>query len=145
MKDSLRTGVSRTNRVQVDRDRTIGFMGEDDGDKTSYKEMKTKMLKATAMRNPGTNPARNCFPTEVFIATQISTSGALGGMRTPKEPAEGRVIRFSLQSEGADIFVPLNVEELLKGTSHRSGRESVTVGSVRPATLAEPTAVRAGR
>jgi len=29
MKDSLRPGVSRTNRVQVDRDRTIGFMGEE--------------------------------------------------------------------------------------------------------------------
>ena len=29
MKDTLRPGVSRTNRVQVDRDRTIGFMGEE--------------------------------------------------------------------------------------------------------------------
>lgn len=29
MKDSLRPGISRTNRVQVDRDRTIGFMGEE--------------------------------------------------------------------------------------------------------------------
>jgi len=29
MKDSLRAGVSLVNRVQVDRDRTIGFMGEE--------------------------------------------------------------------------------------------------------------------
>lgn len=29
MKDSLRPGVSRTSRVVVDRDRTIGFMGEE--------------------------------------------------------------------------------------------------------------------
>jgi fluoroacetyl-CoA thioesterase len=29
MKDTLRPGVSRTNRVTVDRDRTIGFMGEE--------------------------------------------------------------------------------------------------------------------
>ncbi len=29
MKESLRPGVSRTNRVVVDRDRTIGFMGEE--------------------------------------------------------------------------------------------------------------------
>ncbi|HSM19409.1 MAG TPA: thioesterase family protein [Hyphomicrobiales bacterium] len=29
MKESLRPGVSRTNRVTVDRDRTIGFMGEE--------------------------------------------------------------------------------------------------------------------
>jgi fluoroacetyl-CoA thioesterase len=29
MKDSLRPGVSRVNRVQIDRDRTIGFMGEE--------------------------------------------------------------------------------------------------------------------
>ena len=29
MKDSLRAGVSTINRIQVDRDRTIGFMGEE--------------------------------------------------------------------------------------------------------------------
>jgi len=29
MKESLRPGVSRVNRVNVDRDRTIGFMGEE--------------------------------------------------------------------------------------------------------------------
>ena len=29
MKDSLRAGVSKVNRIQVDRDRTIGFMGEE--------------------------------------------------------------------------------------------------------------------
>ena len=29
MKASLRPGISRTNRIVVDRDRTIGFMGEE--------------------------------------------------------------------------------------------------------------------
>ena len=29
MKESLRPGVSRTNRVTIDKDRTIGFMGEE--------------------------------------------------------------------------------------------------------------------
>lgn len=29
MKESLRPGVSRINRIEVDRDRTIGFMGEE--------------------------------------------------------------------------------------------------------------------
>lgn len=29
MKESLRSGVSRVNRIEVDRDRTIGFMGEE--------------------------------------------------------------------------------------------------------------------
>ena len=29
MKDSLRPGVSRVGRIEVDRDRTIGFMGEE--------------------------------------------------------------------------------------------------------------------
>jgi len=29
MKESLRPGASRTNRIGVDRDRTIGFMGEE--------------------------------------------------------------------------------------------------------------------
>ena len=29
MKDSLRPGVSRVERITIDRDRTIGFMGED--------------------------------------------------------------------------------------------------------------------
>ena len=29
MKESLRPGVSLVNRIQVDRDRTIGFMGEE--------------------------------------------------------------------------------------------------------------------
>ena len=29
MKDSLRPGMSRVERITVDRDRTIGFMGED--------------------------------------------------------------------------------------------------------------------
>jgi len=29
MKESLRPGVSRTNRIKIDRDRTIGFMGEE--------------------------------------------------------------------------------------------------------------------
>jgi fluoroacetyl-CoA thioesterase len=29
MKDSLRPGVSRVSRIQIDRDRTIGFMGEE--------------------------------------------------------------------------------------------------------------------
>ena len=29
MKESLRAGVSKVNRIQVDRDRTIGFMGEE--------------------------------------------------------------------------------------------------------------------
>ena len=29
MKESLRAGVSLVNRIQVDRDRTIGFMGEE--------------------------------------------------------------------------------------------------------------------
>ncbi|HEX7562265.1 MAG TPA: LysR family transcriptional regulator, partial [Bradyrhizobium sp.] len=29
MKDSLRPGISRTNRVTIDKDRTIGFMGEE--------------------------------------------------------------------------------------------------------------------
>lgn len=28
MKDSLRPGISRTNRIVIDKDRTIGFMGE---------------------------------------------------------------------------------------------------------------------
>jgi fluoroacetyl-CoA thioesterase len=29
MKESLRSGVSKTMRIEVDRDRTIGFMGEE--------------------------------------------------------------------------------------------------------------------
>ena len=29
MKGSLRSGLSRVNRIEVDRDRTIGFMGEE--------------------------------------------------------------------------------------------------------------------
>jgi len=29
MKESLRPGVSRTSRIEIDRDRTIGFMGEE--------------------------------------------------------------------------------------------------------------------
>jgi fluoroacetyl-CoA thioesterase len=29
MKESLRPGVSRTNRIVIDRERTIGFMGEE--------------------------------------------------------------------------------------------------------------------
>jgi predicted thioesterase len=29
VKDSLRPGLSRVNRVEIDRDRTIGFMGEE--------------------------------------------------------------------------------------------------------------------
>ena len=29
MKDSLRPGLSRVNRIEIDRDRTIGFMGEE--------------------------------------------------------------------------------------------------------------------
>jgi predicted thioesterase len=29
VKESLRPGVSRTSRIEVDRDRTIGFMGEE--------------------------------------------------------------------------------------------------------------------
>jgi predicted thioesterase len=29
MKDSLRPGISRTNRVTIDKDRTIAFMGEE--------------------------------------------------------------------------------------------------------------------
>jgi len=29
MKPSLQTGVSMTRRIAIDRDRTIGFMGED--------------------------------------------------------------------------------------------------------------------
>jgi predicted thioesterase len=29
MKESLRRGVSRTNKVTIDKDRTIGFMGEE--------------------------------------------------------------------------------------------------------------------
>ena len=29
MKESLRPGISRTNRVTIDKDRTIGFMGEE--------------------------------------------------------------------------------------------------------------------
>ena len=29
MKDSLRSGVSRVERITIDRDRTIGFMGEE--------------------------------------------------------------------------------------------------------------------
>ena len=29
MKESLRPGVSRVSRIQIDRDRTIGFMGEE--------------------------------------------------------------------------------------------------------------------
>jgi len=29
MKDTLRPGISRTNRITVDRDRTIAFMGEE--------------------------------------------------------------------------------------------------------------------
>lgn len=29
MKESLRSGLSRVNRIEIDRDRTIGFMGEE--------------------------------------------------------------------------------------------------------------------
>ena len=29
MKQSLRTGLSKVNRIVIDRDRTIGFMGEE--------------------------------------------------------------------------------------------------------------------
>ena len=43
---------------------------------------------ASASRIPGTKPAMNCLPTEVPIATQNMTIGALGGIRIPSEPPE---------------------------------------------------------
>lgn len=49
---------------------------------------KTKTLKTNAMQMPGKKPAMNCLPTEVFMATQIMIMGALGGIRTPSDPAD---------------------------------------------------------
>src|SRR5512139_1945715 len=41
-----------------------------------------------AMNIPGKKPARNCFPTDVPIATHINTIGILGGIMTPRAPAD---------------------------------------------------------
>lgn len=119
MKGSLRPGVSRVNRIEVDRDRTIGFMGEEGrvfGTPNLVRdiEMTCRQLILdhgdAGEDSVGTDIAiKHLAPTLLGMTVEITTTVTA---------VEGRKVNFSVSAKD-------NIEQICSGTH---GRFVVDVG-----------------
>ena len=113
MKESLRPGVSRINRVEVDRDRTIGFMGEEGrvyG--TPYLVRDIEMTCRQLLLDQG-DAGEDSVGTDVAIKHLAPTLLGMSVEITAKVTAvEGRKITFEISAKD-------NLDQICTGTHGR--------------------------
>ena len=113
MKESLRPGVSRINRVEVDRDRTIGFMGEEGrvyG--TPYLVRDIEMTCRQLLLDQG-DAGEDLVGTDVAIKHLAPTLLGMSVEITAKVAAvEGRKITFEISAKD-------NLDQICTGTHGR--------------------------
>lgn len=113
MKGSLRPGVSRVNRIEVDRDRTIGFMGEEGrvyG--TPYLVRDIEMVCRQLILDHG-NAGEDSVGTDIAIKHLAPTLLGMTVVVTATVTAvEGRKINFNVSAKD-------NIEQICSGTHGR--------------------------
>lgn len=113
MKGSLRPGVSRVDRIEVDRDRTIGFMGEEGrvyG--TPYLVRDIEMVCRQLILDHG-NAGEDSVGTDIAIKHLAPTLLGMTVVVTATVTAvEGRKINFNVSAKD-------NIEQICSGTHGR--------------------------
>ena len=113
MKEGLRPGVSRINRVEVDRDRTIGFLGEEGrvyG--TPYLVRDIEMTFRQLLLDHG-DAGEDSVGTDVAIKHLAPTLLGMSVEITAKAAAvEGRKITFEISAKD-------NLDQICTGTHGR--------------------------
>jgi len=113
MKESLRPGISRVNRVEVDRDRTIGFMGE--GGRvygTPYLVRDIEMTCRQLILDHG-DPGEDSVGTDIAIKHLAPTLlGMSVEIMVTVTSVEGRKVMF-------DVSAKDNAEQICTGTHGR--------------------------
>jgi fluoroacetyl-CoA thioesterase len=119
MKGSLRPGVSRVNRIEVDRDRTIGFMGEEGrvyG--TPYLVRDIEMTCRQLILDHG-DAGEDSVGTDIAIKHLAPTLlGMIVEITATVTAVEGRKVNFNVSAKD-------NIEPICSGTH---GRFVVDVG-----------------
>jgi fluoroacetyl-CoA thioesterase len=119
MKGSLRPGVSRANRIEVDRDRTIGFMGEEGrvyG--TPYLVRDIEMTCRQLILDHG-DAGEDSVGTDIAIKHLApSLLGMIVEITATVTAVEGRKVNFNVSAKD-------NIEQICTGTH---GRFVVDVG-----------------
>ena len=119
MKGSLRPGMSRVNRIEVDRDRTIGFMGEEGrvyG--TPYLVRDIEMTCRQLILDHG-DAGEDSVGTDIAIKHLAPTLlGMTVEITATVTAVEGRKINFNVSAKD-------NIEQICSGTH---GRFVVDVG-----------------
>jgi len=113
MKESFRPGISRVNRVEVDRDRTIGFMGE--GGRvygTPYLVRDIEMTCRQLILDHG-DPGEDSVGTDIAIKHLAPTLlGMSVEIMVTVTSVEGRKVMF-------DVSAKDNAEQICTGTHGR--------------------------
>ena len=113
MKDSLRPGLSRVSRIEVDRDRTIGFMGEEGrvyG--TPYLVRDIEMTCRQLILDHG-DPGEDSVGTDVAIKHLAPTLLGMSVEITVTVAAvEGRKVTFEISAKD-------NMDQICAGTHGR--------------------------
>ena len=113
MKESLRPGVRRVNRIEVDRDRTIGFMGEEGrvyG--TPYLVRDIEMTSRQLILDHG-DPGEDSVGTEIAIKHLAPTLLGMSVEITVTVTAvEGRKVAFEISAKD-------DIEQISTGTHGR--------------------------
>ena len=119
MKESLRPGLSRVNRIEVDRDRTIGFMGEEGrvyG--TPYLVRDIEMTCRQLILDHG-DAGEDSVGTDIAIKHLApSLLGMIVEITATVTAVEGRKVNFNVSAKD-------NIEQICSGTH---GRFVVDVG-----------------
>jgi fluoroacetyl-CoA thioesterase len=119
MKESLRPGLSRVNRIEVDRDRTIGFMGEEGrvyG--TPYLVRDIEMTCRQLILDHG-DAGEDSVGTDIAIKHLAPTLlGMIVEITATVTAVEGRKVNFNVSAKD-------NIEQICSGTH---GRFVVDVG-----------------
>ena len=119
MKGSLRPGLSRVNRIEVDRDRTIGFMGEEGrvyG--TPYLVRDIEMTCRQLILDHG-DAGEDSVGTDIAIKHLAPTLlGMIVEITATVTAVEGRKVNFNVSAKD-------NIEQICSGTH---GRFVVDVG-----------------
>lgn len=113
MKESLRPGLSRVNRIEVDRDRTIGFMGEEGrvyG--TPYLVRDIEMTCRQLILDHG-DPGEDSVGTDVAIKHLAPTLlGMSVEIKATVAAVEGRKVTFEISAKD-------NMDQICAGTHGR--------------------------
>jgi len=119
MKENLRPGLSRVNRIEVDRDRTIGFMGEEGrvyG--TPYLVRDIEMTCRQLILDHG-DAGEDSVGTDIAIKHLAPTLlGMIVEITATVTAVEGRKVNFNVSAKD-------NIEQICSGTH---GRFVVDVG-----------------